>query len=234
MDKKIYQITLNRASKLLDRLAVLRAEANSNVNMFVAGVKIEAATADTAQARLETISKDLQLNVEKTLGMIDLHNSIKNQIMIENAKHGITGLLANLEASTGKVKFLDHTITQLTARAVRSFSAGTSADTPKLDEVGPVLQKMIDYRTRVDDLVQNLPQGGDSDKVRLQAALSSMQYNHLMVLPVSTTQLKRLEEERAILRRSINSLHDQLSAANANKIDIELPVSVALDLGLSA
>ena len=238
MEQKTYTLTLNRLSKVLERVSVLRTEANQKVNELMVPVVVAPKDADTAMTRLRENNQALNENLQRTNDLIKLHTQLRALMMKENAKHGITDLLMHIEETSQQSKFVDHLMSVMKGAGSRLHHMQISQkDTPRLDDAEPLLNELKDNASKVKVFLKDVVSNHGENREFLTGArnlVNNVTLQQLIISPLTKAEVKGLEETSKMLHRKINSLHDELSALNAVKVNVDLPVDVAVDLGLSA
>lgn len=238
METKTYSLTLNRLSKVLERVAVLRTEANQKVNELMVPVVVAPKDADTALNRLRENNQALNENLQRTNDLIHLHTRLRALMMKENAKHGITDLLMHIEEVSQQSKFIDHLMSVMKGGSPRLHHMSIShKDMPRLDDAEPLLAELKENVDKVTIFLKDVASTPVENRELLSSVrnlVGSVTLTQLLISPLTKAEVKSLEETSKLLHRKINSLHDELSALNAVKVNVDLPVDVAADLGLPA
>ena len=238
METKKYELTLNRLSKVIERIGVLRSEANQKVNESLTPVAVGNRDVETALARLTETNSTFKENLARTNTLIGLQHYLRGVMMKENAAHGVTDLLMKIEEASQRSKFLDHLMAIMKGGNAHMARLGLSQkDMPRLDDAATLLAEMRENNEKIKSFVKEFLSSDPSSKEVLtgaKALVNNVTLTNAVISPLSKAEVKAIEDEAKSLHRKVNSLHDELSALNARKVNVDLPVDVAVDLGLPA
>lgn len=225
---KTITTNLNRASKILERISVLRAESNKVVNDLLSPVLVDTKNHVTAYPRVKSNRVTLLSAMKRTEMLIQVHSEVRTEIMRVNTANGIHEVLSTMERVSNQSKFLDSIITKSQESPNRGYhSSPLLNDVLFVDAAEDVMKKMLEDAKKAEALLTM------SDTPQLRTLLQNLYASGAVVSPLEQNDLNQVKEASAALKRKLNALNDELAAKNAAQIQLTLPESVAKDVGLS-